>query len=359
MVFFSIDPIVIDDKGKKIKKFFLDEEFEEILNSSLDINRDLSIIGTGSYSNVYCFKNKYAIKILKSNYCQGLDCIPEIVILNSISKDHDNIVKGYGIFTYENSLCFVMDKADTTLNRYKFSNQENKADVISQITSALNFLHDNYFLHLDLTPNNILIKIVNGFPKALLSDFSLSCKTLNLKLESESPKISVYYRPYENLKGSNIYTNKSDLWSLGIIIYEIINDIIFEEQISNIFVDSEYNPELSTIVHIEKMIAWNIWPLNNLLNINSDLRTCDYTIKKEINNYNRIVSYQELINSLIANISKVFSNDEYKLIDPIIDNWYTSCYCIIYCLFNPPDNLYHILFSNKLKSLLYILKFLN
>ena len=341
---------------KKIQKFFLDDDFNDILESSHDIDRDLRLIGSGNYSKVFEFRDKYAIKIINPNTFNGIDCIPEIIILNNLSKKHDNIIKGKGVFKLDNSICLVMDRVTASLDRYKFTDNASKRSAISQLISAVNFLHKNRFLHLDLSLSNILYSIdENSGIKIYLSDFSLSKKTLNLTYNDGCDKISTIYRPYENLKGSKIYTNMSDLWSLGIIIHEINTDRRFESEITPIFVKGVHNVELSVIIHIQKLSAWNIWPYNTLLNLQGENRTYNGIEKLSIN-YD-LLNYNVVFDDMIKIINTILDKDEYKEIDINRNNWYISLYCIVYCLYNSPEILLNFIFGNNLHSLMYLMKF--
>lgn len=257
----------------KIKKIFLDKDFEILLDSKTNFEDNLSIIGSGKYSKIYGFNNKYAIKIIEDEDSNEDDCNAEISILNEISKNHDGIIKGFGVFKIDKSLCFVIERKVSSLDRYLFKDNSEKENVISQLKSGLSYLHDNFYLHLDISMSNILYDFDQNLNiKVYISDFSLSQKTFNLKYTDNHHKISIVYRPYENLLGSTIYSNKSDIWSLGILIYEIMNDLRFEDQITPIFIDSSYDIEKSVLLHIQKLISWNKFPSNNLLNLNPMLR---------------------------------------------------------------------------------------
>jgi len=345
-------------KNKKIiQKIFTEEEFEKLLDSSKNFSNELIIIGTGSYADVYSFKDKYAIKKIKNNICQGFDCIAEILILSNLSKYHNNIIKGRGIFLYDNSLFLAMDKAEMSLDQFKFQSDESKDHVVQQIVSGVDFLHENNYLHLDLSRKNILVSYDTNKIKIFIADFSLSCKTETLSTYSKTSKISPFYRPYENLKGSTIYTNYSDLWSLGIIIYEIYNNLNIENIISNVTVDGEYNPEISMILHIEKCISWELWPYNSLLQINPSLRLYSgikNRIPAKIKSNEKI--YLNFCQNFKRYINNIFISGDYNKIDPNIKNWNNVIYYLIYCLYESPNVVFNIIRNDGVRSMDYLLK---
>lgn len=93
-------------------------------------------------------------------------------------------------------------------------------DIIKQVVDALEVLQTVGILHLDLKPENILIRGDEPFD-LILSDFgmaSLFDKEFSKKMTSIKGT-DTYWSP-ESAAG--FATDKSDYWSLGIIIYEIL-----------------------------------------------------------------------------------------------------------------------------------------
>ena len=87
----------------------------------------------------------------------------------------------------------------------------------------------NNFVHRDLKPENILIKFIDNNQTNFdikLSDFGLATNEIKSSIHSFSMVgTSNYMAPeIESFK----YNNKSDLWSLGVILYELFtNKYIF------------------------------------------------------------------------------------------------------------------------------------
>lgn len=346
-------------------------ETEKFLFSDNSIDTsDLSSlekIAEGSFSNVYSFKKDYAVKIMKNKYCKYLDNIAEIVILNNLQSKY--IVKCYGVILINNNLSIIMDYISQNLSNYVIKDEISKNSIIEQLCDGLKFLHENFILHLDFVPNNILIKDEISGPKIFISDFSHSCKSETLSIDSISHRISPFYRPYENLKGSFIYSNKSDIWSLGIIIYEIINNIKIENIITLIRNNSEYYYELSVILYIEKLISWNKWPLkignySNFLSIDLSNRHIDgfsivnqtnpitkFTFKleetNEIFHQNTERLYNLIIKKYTSKELEIFIENNYEL--------YKLCFYIIYSISNYPDKIVLSVDVNKVRFILKII----
>lgn len=338
----------------KIKKFLISSEFDE----KLLIDENLKFLTEGSFSEIYSISEKYVIKTIKNNYCNHLDNISELTILNRLKSKY--IMRTFGFFTINSKLCIILDRINMTLDDYKFETEECKICVIKQLYEGLSFLHSNMILHLDFVPSNIFIKEENSIPIVTIGDFSLSCKTTDLTVESESHRITNFYRPYENLKGSLIYSDKSDIWSLGIIIYEIMNDIKISNQLMKITVDLEYNYDMSIILFIEKNLCWGMWPLkgkeidlNPFLCLDFKSRYipgyhCDslsktiYTKKIYTTDTNSL--YVKLLNSSLC---KLFKSE---------NEMYVFCYNIVYCFYNYPDK---ILFNVDKKNIGILFDFLS
>lgn len=299
-------------------------------------------IGIGIFADIYRIKkdNKFVVKLIRENYCKNLDVLTEIVILNNFKSP--NIIKSYGVTVINNKIGLLLSLATGTLESYKFSSLREKELAISSIINGIKWLHSNRWLHLDLKPANILFKESKFF----ISDFSLSVRTYNLLISLDKHSISPIYRPYENLKGSKIYSDKSDLWSLGLIIYGILNDKYFDDDIMNVSIGGSFNIEMSVIIHIEKLIAWNLWPLS--LDDNNNL-------------WNQYSNYLELdCNKRISLISipykNTIQNEVIKLFQAIIlkypnmdsEDGYNFSYIIILSLYGRSSDYVGINCNTKL-----------
>ena len=117
------------------------------------------------------------------------------------------------------------------LNKYKPDglplNMINK--IFSQLNEALKVMIDNNCIHRDLKPENILIKYTdvnkNNFD-IKLTDFGLSSNEIHSTINEHSQAGTKNYMAPE-IEDSN-YNNKCDLWSLGVILYELYtNNYIF------------------------------------------------------------------------------------------------------------------------------------
>ena len=117
-------------------------------------------------------------------------------------------------------------------------------DIIFQMIVPVNFLHKLGYVHYDIKPTNYLIMDNN---QLLLNDFCLSIKEEEIK-QNELEGDSVYISPELFYKNVGTISHKTDIYSLGLSILEILideelpkNGKIWQEmrnrEISNIFID--------------------------------------------------------------------------------------------------------------------------
>jgi serine/threonine protein kinase len=189
---------------------------------------DKKRIGKGSFSIVYKGENRYTKKLYAikeisvDNVSKIKDNIKREVNLMK-NLDHENIVKLHNVIIdkkYDN-IYLVFDYYPLG-DLAKFLNKRCLKEIyaqnyIRQLSKGLKYLYENSIIHRDLKPQNILvtetynIKITDfGFARYFDSD-------IMIQTMCGSP---IYMAP-EIMKHKK-YNNKSDLWSVGIIMYEML-----------------------------------------------------------------------------------------------------------------------------------------
>lgn len=138
--------------------------------------------------------------------------------------NHPNIVKLYGEGTWENGLYIAMEWVHGISLRQFLTQQsfslKRSLDILLQVSYALEHLHSHGVIHRDLKPENILIS-ETGEVKVI--DFGIA------ELLKEKPKKKTqaflgtpsYMSPEQKEDPSHV-TPASDIYSLGIIAYELI-----------------------------------------------------------------------------------------------------------------------------------------
>lgn len=95
--------------------------------------------------------------------------------------------------------------------------EDDALPIIREFIMGYTYIAENGFLHRDLKPANILLrdKVVK------IADFGFAKKATSNPKETVNVGSPLYMSP-EALQG-NIYTTKNDIWSVGVILYEILH----------------------------------------------------------------------------------------------------------------------------------------
>ena len=86
-----------------------------------------------------------------------------------------------------------------------------------QCLSALNYVHKMHILHRDLKSSNIFLK--NEDKDALIGDFGIS-RVLEGTIDAAATVVGTPYYMSPEVCRSEPYNYKSDIWSLGCVLYE-------------------------------------------------------------------------------------------------------------------------------------------
>ena len=255
--------------------------------------KNIRKIGEGGFGDVYLVEkdnNYYALKKLKFKLTkEELEQYQKI--LNILLKiKNENIIKYYEFFLENDYLNIVMEYCgDTDLKQF-IKNQKAKnelieeeliKDFIIQICNGLKEIHNNGIIHRDLTPDNIFIGKNN---KIKIGDFSIS------KILTKSTLLSVkqsgkyrYFAPEFELEGKFNY--KTDIYSLGCIIYELItlNEYYIDKKINekDCKIDSDnYNKKWQEVIELLLNKNYKLRPdIEEVLN---SIKKIQKNIKNEI-----------------------------------------------------------------------------
>ena len=186
-------------------------------------------VGEGTYGVVYKCRIKetndfVALKKIRlENEDQGIPStsIREISILKQLS--HPNIVYLIDLIHGEKKLYLVFEYMDHDLKKFLDINNgpltpELVKSYLFQILIAINFCHSKRILHRDLKPQNLLIDkdgIIKVADFGLARSFGVPIKTLTHEI------LTLWYRAPEILLGQKEYSTPVDIWSIGLIFYEM------------------------------------------------------------------------------------------------------------------------------------------
>ncbi|MFA5459473.1 MAG: Stk1 family PASTA domain-containing Ser/Thr kinase [Bacilli bacterium] len=188
-------------------------------------------IGEGGMANVYLahdiiLDRKVAVKVLRGDLASDDKFVRRFQreALSASSLSHPNIVEMYDVGEDNGKYYLVMEYIEgktlkQLLKRRGFLTIPEVVDIMLQLTEGLAHAHDSYIVHRDIKPQNVLI-LENGLVK--LTDFGIAVALNSSQLtQTNSVMGSVHYLPPEQASGRGS-TIKSDIYSLGIIMYELL-----------------------------------------------------------------------------------------------------------------------------------------
>jgi serine/threonine-protein kinase len=147
----------------------------------------------------------------------------EAAILKQLK--HPNIVRLIATGRYRKTPFIAMEYVDgepldRMLTRRGRLTWETVVDYAKQLCEALQHAHEKGIIHRDLKPSNLMLT-KEGILK--LTDFGIAKDTDVTALTGMNSTIgtSAYMSP-EQCKGDKFITNKSDLYSLGVVLYELL-----------------------------------------------------------------------------------------------------------------------------------------
>ena len=159
---------------------------------------------------------------------------------NILSQFNNNIVKYYDSFQDEEKFYILMEYCDgknlkNFLDEYKKNNTliEEKIiyNMIKQICSGLKEIHEMKIVHRDLKPDNFFM---NEKTEIKIGDFGISKQLSSYTTQISNTKAGSFYYTAPELMANGLFNTKSDMWSLGCIIYELLTlNIYFLDKFQN------------------------------------------------------------------------------------------------------------------------------
>jgi serine/threonine protein kinase len=187
-------------------------------------------LGSGGFGEVYLGKHKkkgnyVAIKemnkkkIIDSGH--KLDIIYKEITFNG-RLQHENIIKMHSFYEDNSNIYLIMEYADsgnlfTAIRKNGGFSEVEAFSYFVQVCAGVNFIHECNLIHRDLKPENILLNKNNQIK---ICDFGW-CIELNVGTRNTFCGTYEYMAP--EIIREKPYDHSIDVWSLGILLYELLH----------------------------------------------------------------------------------------------------------------------------------------
>ena len=225
----------------------------------------------------------------------------EAIILSKFNCE--NIVKYYDSSKKGNNFYILMEFCngenlrsfiDKNMNDNTLIKESIIYNLISQICNGIKEMHDKKIIHRDIKPDNIFM---NENMIIKIGDFGVSKQLKSYKSYAlTTKKLGTEYYAAPEILTKGIYNEKSDIWSLGCIIYELLtlntyyNDKFMDEikQIDSNIYNEKWQELIDSLLELDYKKRFDINQVNKFLEKQLKIKHKDSINKTEnkINNMN-------------------------------------------------------------------------
>ena len=272
--------------AKKIKKAIHNFNFNDFYELG-------EILGQGHFAKVCKCKHKFSNKLFAVKIISKADLKPKDLELIHQERSYLNLIKHPNIIGlrdyYEDkkSIYLVTEFCSggdliTFIEKNSKISEKTAAKIIHKIAEGIKYLNIFGIVHRDIKPENILFSEENDIKSLKIIDLGI-CKTLTYGQMASNPLGTNGYMSPEIYLHKE-YSFKTDIWSLGIILYCLITQGVLpfdHENMDNkvigkkvIYLQQEYPEEYfgkcskSLMILLDKMLDKNFEKridINNLL----------------------------------------------------------------------------------------------
>lgn len=247
---------IVSESNNIPHKYFNFENFEKVKLQ----NKKAKVLGNGAFGEVFLVKNKidgklFAMKQMDKSRIHSVGIKSEVIyreINIHMSLIHDHIARLFSYHEDNKAFYLIIEYVEngtlfSVIQKNKGLTEDDAFKYFIQVASALFFLHSNNLIHRDLKPENCLID-KDGNVK--LCDFGWTVDTLH-------GERATFCGTYEYMAPEIIkekpYSKSIDVWSLGVLLYELIHSYspfrLKKNQIAN---SEQADPSLEVLKNILK-----------------------------------------------------------------------------------------------------------
>ncbi|HUJ40295.1 MAG TPA: protein kinase [Candidatus Acidoferrales bacterium] len=193
----------------------------------------LGELGAGGIGKVYKARHTIsqrmeALKVLQQDQLGTPEMaerfVREIRVLASLN--HPHIAALHTAFRHEDRLVMVMEYVEGTALSSECAAARvsiaQAVEYVRQVLQALVYAHERGVIHRDIKPSNIII-VAGAAPSAKLLDFGLAVSGHDPSFTASGTILgSLYYMSPEQVRGARVDA-RSDLYSLGVTLYEMVS----------------------------------------------------------------------------------------------------------------------------------------
>lgn len=188
------------------------------------------LIGQGAFGSVYLatdreLHRRVAVKIAVNSSPQlRRSFLSEGRSLAAL--DHPNIVPVYDCGSLDDGTIFLVSKfiRNGCLSHYRKTRSlsvTDKLTIIRDVALGLQHAHEKMILHRDLKPSNVFVDDNN---RAYVGDFGLAINRGSSTADRSVAGTPAYMSPEQLLANTEHLDGRSDIFSLGVILFELLTD---------------------------------------------------------------------------------------------------------------------------------------
>ncbi|TAK00895.1 MAG: serine/threonine protein kinase [Candidatus Manganitrophaceae bacterium] len=227
----------------------------QLFSGKYEVQEEIARGGMGVvYKAVHKSLNRLvALKVLHAQYSGDLSFLKRFQReARAMARlDHENIIRVYDVAEDQSAQYIVMeffagkDLKQAILENGPFS-VEQALSVALQMAEALAYAHAQGIVHRDIKPSNVML---DGRGKVKLADFGIAAATDEISVTATGQIIGTpEYMSPEQARGEAI-DGRSDLYSLGIVLYEMLTATTPFERLSRMSIIAKllYEPQDFTL----------------------------------------------------------------------------------------------------------------